>query len=215
MESFYDNIIAALYIKQMKLHFNDDVCFIPKKATFYINPIMSSKIYNNLRHNEILTDCPDSKLTDYATRASTMYKIHLKNVYNIDNPKELFTIDYKDVISSNLLQLQYHTLQFDVELDCVLNGFAGYYNIIFYGDIRLSNNYKSDGIDHIDTCSTSYFPISEPQQLKTGDELEVNFWQCTDTRRCRIWYEWSTSKPHISHIHNQNGQGSCFTYKSF
>lgn len=55
-----------------------------------------------------------------------------------------------------------------------------------------------------------YFPLSEPQQIKAGETIEANFWRCTSNQK--VWYEWSITKPNISHIHNLGGR-SCPIFK--
>lgn len=49
-----------------------------------------------------------------------------------------------------------------------------------------------------------YFPVSKPQQIKQGDTIEVTFWRNVSSNK--VWYEWKTNSPKVSHIHNFNGK---------
>lgn len=49
-----------------------------------------------------------------------------------------------------------------------------------------------------------FFPVSEPQQVKKGDLIEVTFWRNLTTQK--VWYEWKTNAPKVSHISNFNGK---------
>lgn len=46
--------------------------------------------------------------------------------------------------------------------------------------------------------------LQEAVPLKSGDQVEVNFWRRSSLKN--VWYEWCISKPVPGPIHNPNGR---------
>lgn len=136
----------------------------------------SSKLYNEVRQ---LRDKDKHPLAHF----ETPYVVHLQNKYDIANPKPLFTFkhpntglykyktsitqiclhfnncnfficDYLDVITDNS---RYETKTFQVEQNCVLHGFSGYFTAILYENITLSIEPSTYSPDMF-----SWFPIFFP-----------------------------------------------------
>lgn len=57
------------------------------------------------------------------------------------------------------------------------------------------------------TAALTGLPVREPQEpvhLKAGESTEVHIWRCVGATK--VWYEWASSAPCASHIHNVNGR---------
>lgn len=195
--SFGDNELSPECLDNVLKFLRDDGINIPQSYTSYIAPMQSSKLYNEVRQ---LRDKDKHPLAHF----ETLYVVHLQNKYDIANPKPLFTFKHPntDAVDDNS---RYEIKTFQVEQNCVLHGFSGYFTAVLYENITLSiepSTYSSDMFSWFPI----FFPLKEPVQLKAGDEIVVHFW-----RRCgskKVWYEWCLSKPIPVSIHNITGRSS-------
>lgn len=204
--SFGDNELSPECLDGAQRHLKEDGISIPCKSTSYINPLMTPKLLNLVR--DIRSRFHRQKPTSYEVQSESTYVVYIKNAYHIAAPEPVFTFVHpnQDKIIDNS---RYTKIEFNIVQDCVLNGFAGYFDTVLYKDIVLSIHpyTHSRGLS---SWFPVFFPIAEPQQLRAGDVLEVNFWRCV--AKNKVWYEWNTTAPKISHIHNFKGR-ACPIYK--
>lgn len=222
--SFGDNELSPECLDGAQKHLKPDGISIPCSSTSYINPMMSSKIYNLVRIIEKSRN-PREKFHYYAEQSEMTYVIYFKNVYHIADPQKLFEFVHPNR-DKNIDNTRFATLHFDVKLDTVLTGFGGFFDTVLYKDIKLSIHPETHSPGMASWFSV-YFPVSvscitlnnqinldtepafppfyqEPIQLKAGDRITLNFWRCIAAHK--VWYEWSVSQPTITHIHNHNGR---------
>ncbi|GAB1863970.1 Protein arginine N-methyltransferase [Camponotus japonicus] len=195
--SFGDNELSPECLDNVMKFLQDDGINIPQSYTSYIAPIHSSKLYNEVRQ---LRDKDKHPLAHF----ETPYVVHFQNKYDIANPKPLFTFKHPNTDSATD-NSRYETKSFQVEQNCVLHGFSGYFTAILYENITLSiepSTYSTDMFSWFPI----FFPIKEPIQLKAGDEIVVHFWRRCDSKK--VWYEWCLSKPIPISIHNSTGRSS-------
>jgi type II protein arginine methyltransferase len=130
---------------------------LPGESTSYINPTMSSKIYNLIRILDRSTN-PRDRMHSYAAQAESSYVVYMKNVYHIADPKSLFKFVHPN-LDKNIDNSRFKTLKFEVKLDCILHGFAGYFDCVLYKDIKLSIHpfTHSKGLS---SWFSLFFPIS-------------------------------------------------------
>lgn len=133
-----------------------------------------------------------------------MYVVYIKNSYHIAPPQPLFTFEHPNG-QANIDNTRFAKLTFRIEQDCMLNGFAGYFDTVLYKDIVLSIH-PGTHTKGLVSWFPMFIPLAEPQQLKAGQTVDVQFWRCVSERK--VWYEWGTSAPNLTHIHNLNGR-SC------
>lgn len=200
--SFGDNELSPECLDGAQKHLKEDGVSIPCQSTSYISPVMSQKLLNVIR--ELRSRYHRQKITNYDVQSESPYVVYLKNAYHIADTKPVFTFEHpnRDKIIDNS---RYIKLKFEIEQDCVLNGFAGYFDTVLYKDIVLSIHPETHSTG-LSSWFSMFFPIAEPQQLRAGDVLEVNFWRCVATNK--VWYEWNTTAPNITHIHNFKGHAS-------
>ncbi|XP_055378357.1 protein arginine N-methyltransferase 5 [Condylostylus longicornis] len=200
--SFGDNELSPECLDGAQKHLKKDGISIPCKYTSYLNPIMSSKIYNNIR--SILLEKFSAFKDKYPTTGNNFestFVVYLKNVFHIDEPRSLFEFKHPNRRKTTE-NSRYKALKFNVWNDCVLHGFAGYFDTVLYKDIKLSIHPK-DHTQGLLSWFPCFFPLTEPQLCSAGDTIEVEFRRCVSS--FKVWYEWNTISPKVSIVHNRNG----------
>ena len=193
--SFGDNELSPECLDGVQRFLKDDGISIPSSYTSYIAPVQSSKLYNEVRQ------CRD-KGKYFMAHFETSYVVHLQNKYDIAKPQPLFTFKHPNR-ESTIDNSRYEIRTFDVQENCVLHGFSGYFNTILYKNVTLSIE-PSTHSPGMFSWFPIFFPIKEPVQVKAGDQIVVHFWrQCSSKK---VWYEWCLSKPIPIPIHNPNGR---------
>lgn len=206
--SFGDNELSPECLDGAQKHLKPDGISIPSRSTSYLNPVMSPKLMNIIRDVRSHTYRGEIPQPSHELQSESTYVVYLKNAYHIAAPKPVFSFDHpnQDAVIDNS---RYTTLSFDVTQDCLLTGFAGYFDTVLYKDIMLSIHPETHS-DGLSSWFPMYFPLAEPQQVRAGQTISVNIWRCVSSNK--VWYEWNTSAPIISHIHNANGL-ACPIYK--
>uniref|UniRef100_A0A1A9UP09 Protein arginine N-methyltransferase n=1 Tax=Glossina austeni TaxID=7395 RepID=A0A1A9UP09_GLOAU len=204
--SFGDNELSPECLDCAQRLLKTDGVSIPSKSISYINPIMSSKLYNAVRQVRSESFTRDKQAT-YLTHAESGYVVLLKNIYNIGVPQSLFEFVHpnRDAIIDNS---RYKILNFPVETDCILTGIAGYFESTLYSDIMLSIN-PSTHTHGLLSWFPMYFPFTKPVEVIKGQIIKIHFWRCVSKKK--VWYEWSLTSPSTTHIHNLGGR-SCHIY---
>ncbi|XP_078394246.1 protein arginine N-methyltransferase 5, partial [Cetorhinus maximus] len=98
---------------------------------------------------------------------------------------------------------RYKTLDFKVNLNTVLHGFAGYFETILYKNVTLSirPDNHSPGMY---SWFPILFPLKQPICVKAGETVCARFWRCANAKK--VWYEWAVTTPECSAIHNPTGR---------
>lgn len=168
--SFGDNELSPECLDCAQRLLKTDGISIPCKSISYINPIMSSKLYNAVRQvrNESFTR---DKQATYLTHAESGYVVLLKNIYNIGVPQSLFEFVHpnRDAIIDNS---RYKILNFPVETDCILTGIGGYFESTLYSDIMISIN-PSTHTPGLVSWFPMYFPFTV--SLKSRKKLTFSY----------------------------------------
>lgn len=205
--SFGDNELSPECLDGAQRLLKEDGISIPCKSTSYLNPIMSQKLLNAVkevrqyRHRELAP-------STYEIQSESTYVVYIKNAYHIADPKPVFEFVHpnrSDIIDNT----RFIELEFNVLVDCLLTGFAGYFDTVLYKAIKLSIHPTEHSVG-MASWFPVYFPLAEPQQVRAGEKIKMNIWRCESANK--IWYEWSTMEPFISHIHNFNGD-ACPIFK--
>ncbi|XP_076622619.1 protein arginine N-methyltransferase 5 [Colletes latitarsis] len=192
--SFSDNELSPECLDGVQQFLKDDGISIPSSYTSHIAPVQSSKLYNEVRL------CKD-KDKHLLAHFETSYVVHLQNKYDIAKPQPLFT--FKHPNKENIDNTRFETKTFDVQQNCVLHGFSGYFSTVLYKNITLSIE-PSTHTPGMFSWFPIFFPIKEPVQLKAGEQIVLHFWrQCSPKN---VWYEWCISKPILGPIHNPIGR---------
>lgn len=191
--SFGDNELSPECLDGAQRYLKKDGISIPSSYTSYLSPVQSRKL-----HTEILSLKNNKDNCNF----QKPYVVQLNNIYAIGPAKSLFTyVHPKKILKESNNRDEFVT--FNIPQDCVLHGFAGYFHTVLYKDVHLSivPETFSDGMF---SWFPAYFPLIKPYSLKKGEELQINFWRCSDKHK--VWYEWCVTKPYQSIIHNVNGK---------
>lgn len=193
--SFGDNELSPECLDGAQKFLKDDGISIPSSYTSYIAPIQSAKLYSEVAQMREKDKHP-------LTQFEMPYVVRLHNRTELAQPQPLFTFhhpNHEPVIDNS----RYEKRNFQIKYNCVLHGFAGYFQTILYKDITLSivPENHSQGMF---SWFPIFFPVKDPVYLVAGSELDVHFWRCVS--RSNVWYEWCITKPHTSPVHNPNGR---------
>jgi protein arginine N-methyltransferase 5 len=193
--SFGDNELSPECLDGAQRFLKDDGISIPCLYTSYVSPLSSSKLWNEARLCRDQTKPPEAPY-------ETPYVVRLHNSRQLAEAQPLFSFRHPntDPVMDNS---RYGSLQFDIDLDTVLHGFAGYFHCVLYGDIVLSI------VPHMHTAGMFswfpiYFPIKDPLYVHQGDKLVVHFWRLTNSKN--VWYEWCITDPVTRPLHNPKGR---------
>lgn len=192
--SFGDNELSPECLYSSQHVMKPDGISIPCSYTSWVSPIQSSKLYQEVRGSADQEKNPEAHF-------ETPYVVHLQNFYEIAQPQPLFTFDHPVPLPSD--NTRYDIKTFVVKDDCVLNGFAGYFECTLYKDIFLSTNPATHSKGMI-SWFPIFFPIRSPVHLSKGSEVELHFWRLNSSKQ--VWYEWCITKPVPISIHNPNGR---------
>lgn len=193
--SFADNELSPECLDGAQHFLKDDGVSIPGEYTSFLAPISSSKLYNEVRA------CRE-KDRDPEAQFEMPYVVRLHNFHQLSAPKPCFTFSHPNrdpMIDNN----RYCTLEFPVEVNTVLHGFAGYFETVLYRDITLSIRPETHSPGMF-SWFPIFFPIKQPITVHEGQNICVRFWRCSNSKK--VWYEWAVTAPVCSSIHNPTGR---------
>uniref|UniRef100_T1H0Z6 Uncharacterized protein n=1 Tax=Megaselia scalaris TaxID=36166 RepID=T1H0Z6_MEGSC len=133
--SFGDNELSPECLDCATRLLKDTGISIPYRSTSYVNPIMSAKLLDSVKAYSSSSNKIDAN--SYSHKAQNMYVVYLNNVYHIDKPKPLFTFVHPNR-ETPVDNTRFGELSFKSKNDCVLTGFAGYFDADLYKDIKIS-----------------------------------------------------------------------------
>lgn len=201
--SFGDNELSPECLDGAQKHLKADGVSIPSQSTSYLNPLMSPRLLSTLRDSaQYRATSRSTKQNMNRSQCESPHVVYIRNAFHISKPESVFIFDHPNraaVIDNN----RYKKLEFTSDVDCVLTGFAVYFDTVLYKDIVLSTHPLTHTPGMVSWFSM-YFPLEVPQQIRAGEKIAVNFWR--RTAPSKVWYEWCTTAPHKSHVHNIGGR---------
>ncbi|XP_046550143.1 LOW QUALITY PROTEIN: protein arginine N-methyltransferase 5-like [Haliotis rubra] len=194
--SFGDNELSPECLDGAQRFLKDDGISIPCKYTSYLAPIQSAKLYNEVRQCKEKDKGPEVRPFEMPCVVS------LHNCQLLSEPQKVFTFVHpnKDEVIDNS---RYKSLDFTISNDCVLHGFAGYFDCVLFAHVTLSivPATHSPGMF---SWFPILFPIKRPLLLKGESQVVLDIWRlCTDKN---VWYEWAVQDPIALSIHNPKGR---------
>ncbi|XP_047327783.1 protein arginine N-methyltransferase 1.5 [Impatiens glandulifera] len=190
--SFGDNELSPECLDGAQRFLKEDGISIPSSYTSFIQPITTSKLYN------------DVKLHKDLAHFETAYVVKLHRVARLAPTKPVFTFDHPN-ISTNKSNQRYIKLRFEIPPDtgsALVHGLAGYFDAVLYKDVHLGIE-PSTATPNMFSWFPIFFPLRQPVLVAPGSPFEVHFW-----RRCstKVWYEWCVTSPTSSAVHNSSGR---------
>lgn len=174
---------------------------IPTSYTSYAAPISAFKLHASLQ-----------KMTagnrDIEANLQTSYVVYLSNVHLLAVPQPVFTFAHPNpaiTMGGAADNSRFSSLEFELDHDAVIHGFAGYFECVLYKDVVISTN-PATHTPEMYSWFPIYFPIINPIMGKAGDSVEIHVWRKANSSR--VWYEWAFTAPGVSVLHNAKGKCS-------
>lgn len=155
--SFGDNELSPECLDGAQKHLKPDGISIPSRSTSYMNPVMSSKIYNLVRTTE-KTRHPRDKPHFTCEQSELTYVIYLKNVFHIADPQPVFVFDHPNR-NTKIDNSRFETLRFTAAMDSVMHGLAGYFDTVLYKEVMLSTHPMTH-TEGLASWFSVFFPVS-------------------------------------------------------
>ncbi|CAM8967572.1 unnamed protein product [Rhodiola kirilowii] len=191
--SFGDNELSPECLDGAQRFLKDDGISIPSMYTSFIQPVTTSKLYNDVKaHKDLL-------------HFETAYVVKLHKVARLAPSQPVFTFTHPE-FSPGKTNDRYKKLEFEIPSDtgsAMVHGFAGYFDSVLYKDVHLGIE-PSMPTSNMFSWFPIFFPLRTPLLIPPGSRLEVHFWRCS--RPSKVWYEWCVASPSASPIHNSNGR---------
>ncbi|XP_072885163.1 protein arginine N-methyltransferase 5-like [Hemitrygon akajei] len=192
--SFGDNELSPECLDGAQRFLKEDGVSIPSEYTSFLAPISSSKLYNEVRASR-------EKDRDPEAQFEMPYVVRLHNFHQLAAPRPCFTFTHPNpgVFNNN----RYKCLEFDIKLNTVLHGFAGYFETVLYKEVTLSIRPETHS-PGMYSWFPILFPLKQPIPVKAGETVCARFWRCANPKK--VWYEWAVTSPECSAIHNPTGR---------
>jgi len=188
--SFGDNELSPECLDGAQKYLAPDGTCIPQKYTSYLTPVTTAKLWNDVRnYNDV-------------AHFETAYVVKFHQAfYPTQEIKPCFVFEHPNPgFKSND---RYAEIDFTIEVDALVHGFAGYFHCDLYGgfEVSIEPNTLSDGMF---SWFPIYFPIKTPVVVRKGQRLRSHWWRCHNDKK--VWYEWTVSDPAPQAVHNPGGR---------
>lgn len=172
-------------------------------------PITSAKVYEFLHDGTLhYFHRRPNGFENYTKRAQTICPLYTRNMYKCSASQELLSFKYQRPCTERNIRISSDTrikrVEFIIERDCVVTGFGSYFQLSLYKDVTM-NNQKLLRSNNTNCIPMAYFPLKTPQTLNAQDRLKAVFWLHAENDKRKHWYEWHTTAPHLTSVHNLTG----------
>jgi len=188
--SFGDNELSPECLDGAQKFLKDDGISIPYKYTSSLAPIMTSKLWNDVKaHGDLKS-------------FETPYVVRLYKHMQIAKAKPCFTFVHpnRDATIDNT---RYISLDFEAPIGVMVHGFGGYFEAWLYKDITISIDPVTFSVGMF-SWFPLYFPIRTPVYVPKGGVVSVELWRNINDHKA--WYEWAVTSPEVSPVHNPLGR---------
>lgn len=183
---------------------------IPYEYTSYMAPITSSRLWNEVA----------AQGAELLKQYETAYVVKLHNHKMLADAKAVFTFQHPNheapvgsAVSATPTpgeapggkpdNTRSSSLTFTSDCDATLHGFGGYFLARLYKDIDISIEPATHSPGMF-SWFPLYIPLRHPQAVAAGGTIAVHVWRCVGGGK--VWYEWATTAPAVSPIHNPTGR---------
>jgi protein arginine N-methyltransferase 5 len=187
--SFSDNELSPECLDGAQRFLHKDGVSIPTHYWSSLEPVSTVKLWR------------DVKAQGDISHLETAYVVAFHAAYYPSKPQKVFSYTHPNwELTSNERHVD---LSFDVEQDCVIHGFAGYFHCDLYKDVVISIHPPtfSDGMF---SWFPVYIPIKNPMFVKKDEKIDVSMWRLENPQK--VWYEWAVTNPQPQAIMNPCGR---------
>lgn len=191
--SFGDNELSPECLDGAQRFLKPDGISIPSSYTSFIQPVTTSKLYN------------DVKLHKDLVHFETAYVVKLHRLAKLSPSQTVFTFTHPNY-SPNKSNQRYKKLRFDIPVETgstIVHGFAGYFDAVLYKDVHLGIE-PTTATPNMFSWFPIFFPLRSPVYVKAGSPIDFHIWRCCGNTK--VWYEWCVTSPTESPVHNSNGR---------
>jgi protein arginine N-methyltransferase 5 len=136
--SFGDNELSPECLDGVQSVLKKDGISIPEKSISYLQPVMAPKVHQAIKNIEKTTGGYNSESQYCHVKVFEFnYVVYLKNFFEIDDCLPIFTFVHPNR-ETEIDNSRYTLITFKSTVDCMLHGFAGYFEAVLYKDIILS-----------------------------------------------------------------------------
>uniref|UniRef100_A0A1B0FR04 Uncharacterized protein n=1 Tax=Glossina morsitans morsitans TaxID=37546 RepID=A0A1B0FR04_GLOMM len=195
--SFKDHELFLERLDYAQHFLKPDGISMPCQSISYVNPIMSFKLFNDVRQVVHKPTFAHDRHGYYHPYSESGLAVPSKAIYNIGSPQPIFEFTHpsRDAFTDNRL---YKILNFSVKMDCVLTGVCGYLEFTLYGDIVIRSVNSCTHARCLPSWLRTYFPLANPLEIKKGQIIEIHFWRRAS--KTEIWHEWCLASPFTTHF---------------
>lgn len=214
--------LSAIYESQwLQLNFNrvckyirSDAILIPRQSGLSVVPVLSANAYSFLQTSpQYRYRSETNDFERHEIRSQVICPIYTRNFYECSTSQELFRFGYHVGDADILSDHRYKMLTFTIHRDCTVTGFIGYFDAVFYKDIKLSNQgWVRD--DNRDCVPMVYFPLRTAQVIKAQTAMKIAFQLFGCVEQKKYWYEWQTIAPITIGHQNLCGKSCSLQYSS-
>ncbi|KAJ0944821.1 putative methyltransferase [Helianthus annuus] len=191
--SFGDNELSPECLDGAQRFLKPDGISIPSSYTSFIQPVTTSKLYNDVKlHKDLL-------------HFETAYVVKLHRLAKLSPSQAVFTFTHPNY-SPDKSNQRYKKLRFEIPIETgsfIVHGFAGYFDAVLYKDVHLGIE-PTTATPNMFSWFPIFFPLRSPVYVKAGSPLDFHIWRCCGSTK--VWYEWCVTSPTASPIHNCNGR---------
>ncbi|XP_065315187.1 protein arginine N-methyltransferase 5-like [Gordionus sp. m RMFG-2023] len=223
--SFGDNELSPECLYGVQKYLKKGGICIPQSYTSHIAPLMAQKLHSEVNNYEKL-DVSDKKSFTFShfempfvvnivkgmliAPSLPVFTFTHPNDDNIPSAKKMTGnafCDLKedlDLVNQDEDEIKNVSLVFEkAKIDCLLHGFAGYFEAVLYGHVTLST-LPERHTENMFSWFPIYFPIKNPLPIKINDTICLYMWRCKN--KYSVWYEWLVTEPQTSALHNVSGR---------
>jgi type II protein arginine methyltransferase len=190
--SFGDNELSPECLDGAQKFLKEDGVSIPQWYTSFASPVMSSKLWNEVKSSK-----------DLDKSFETAYVVKMHNFVELDSPQPCHTFEHPNKSTGPIDNARYSVNRFTARSSGMVHGFGGYFECGLYKDVLMSINPKTHSPGMF-SWFPIFFPIRHPFYVSEGDTIELQLWRCASSTK--VWYEWSFTSPEVTSIHNPGGR---------
>lgn len=129
-------------------------------------------------------------------QSESMHVVDTRNAYHIGHPQTVFEFDHNKKIDANH-SYRLSLSKFNVEQDCLMTGVTSFFDTVLYRDIKLGTHPKIEA-QNLASGLANYFPLTKPQQLKTGDVVQLEISRRVSPEQ--VEYKWKVTEPSVTQV---------------
>jgi len=188
--SFGDNELSPECLDGAQRFLAEDGVSIPQSYTSYLSPVSTTKLWEDVRGRGDL----ETIETGYVVKIHQAFfpSMAVRECFSFGHPN--WTLASND---------RYAEVSFEVDVDTLVHGFAGYFDCELYGGVTISIHPErfSEGMF---SWFPMFLPLRTPVYLRKGETITSHWWR----KQCpgKVWYEWALSEPAPSPVQNPGGR---------